>query len=66
MPKTRLYRVALIVVNLGGAIAGGLTQWGPGLGLDAAQIGMILTAVNILIVLARQITDSTTPTLPVP
>lgn len=64
MPKTRLYRVALIAVNIGGAIAGGLTQWGPGLGLDASQIGMIITALNILIVLARQVLDSTTQTVP--
>ena len=64
MPKTRLYRVVLIVANLAGVIAAGLTQWGPGFGLDVAQIALIQSGLNILIVLARQILDSTTPTLP--
>jgi len=62
--QTRFYRVALIVVNVATAILGSITAWGPGIGLDLAQIGMITTVLNIAIVIARQVSDVTTPTLP--
>ena len=66
MIRTRLYRVALVVAN---AAAGALLlfdKFGPGLGISPFDIGIIDTIVNGIIVMARQIGDATTPTLPPP
>ena len=62
--QTKLYRVALIAFNLATAIVGSITAWGPGIGLDLETIGLITTVGNIVIVVARQIQDATTPTIP--
>ena len=66
MPTTKLYRVALVLVNAVGAALVAATQWGPGVSLTPGVIGLLTMAGNGLIVLLRQIGDPTTPTIPPP
>jgi|CXWL01.1.fsa_nt_gi hypothetical protein len=64
--QTRLYRVALIVLNAAGAALVAVAQWGPGIGLSPEAIALITMLGNGLIVLLRQIGDPSTPTRPAP
>ena len=62
--KTRVYRIALVAFNLAAALLGSIQQWGPGVGLTLAQIGVATTIGNLVIVAVRQVLDPTTPTIP--
>lgn len=64
--QTRLYRVALVVLNAVGAALVAVTQWGPGIGLTPEVIALLTMAGNGLIVLLRQIGDPETPTITKP
>ena len=62
--KTKLYRVLLLAANAAAGLLLLVDKFGPGIGLTPNYIGLIDAGLNVLIVLGRQISDPTTPTLP--
>lgn len=64
MPETRVYRIALVGLNVITGLLGSLQVWGPGIGINLETIGAINVIGNILIVGARQLLDPTTTTIP--
>jgi hypothetical protein len=63
---TRWYRVGLLALNAVAAALVAVTQWGPGIGFYPSPelVGLLTMLGNGIIVLLRQISDPTTPTLP--
>lgn len=62
--QTRLYRIALLILNAAGAALVAVAQWGPGIGLSPETIALITMLGNGLIVILRQLGDPSTPTIP--
>ncbi len=62
--QTRLYRVLLIATQLATVTTLLVDRFGPGIGLAAADIGIIDAVASSIIVIARQVGDPATPTLP--